>query len=107
MGRSAQNQRFVCENCGLLVKPLTNGSYRNHCPTCLYSKHVDVKPGDRASSCGGLMLPIGLDYRSGKGQVVVHRCRRCGFVRVNRVAENSVQPDDIDALILLSIRHGG
>ncbi|WDF05905.1 RNHCP domain-containing protein [Shouchella hunanensis] len=34
-----------------------NGSYRNHCPFCLYSKHQDIIPGDRASTCGGLMEP--------------------------------------------------
>jgi hypothetical protein len=22
--------------------PLKRGSYRNHCPACLYSKHVDA-----------------------------------------------------------------
>jgi hypothetical protein len=78
--------------------PLTNGSYRNHCPECLWSKHVDVKPGDRASSCHGLMQPERLDHRSGKGLVIVHRCVQCGFVRVNRVAYDITQADDVYAI---------
>ncbi|WP_420871372.1 RNHCP domain-containing protein [Lysinibacillus xylanilyticus] len=49
-----------------MVEPLTNGSFRNHCPKCLFSKHVDTVPGDRASTCKGLMRPIGVDYTEKK-----------------------------------------
>lgn len=87
--------------------PLTNGSYRNHCPACLYSKHVDIVPGDRAATCRGRMRPLRLEHRSGKGQVVVHRCLRCGYVRANRVAVDTVQPDQIEALARLGTGHGG
>jgi hypothetical protein len=86
-------------HCGAAVEALQNGSYRNHCPVCLYSLHVDERPGDRASSCGGLMEPVAVDYRSAKGFMVVHRCLRCGFTRPNRAA-----PDDMDALIRLMRR---
>lgn len=81
--------------------PLTNGSYRNHCPACLWSKHVDVKPGDRASRCYGLMRPERLDHRSGKGLVIVYRCEECGFARANRLADDMAQADDVDAIISL------
>jgi hypothetical protein len=55
----------------------------------LYSKHVDeVGPGDRASSCGGLMEPIGLDQGGKKGFVIIHRCVKCGIVRRNKAAED-------------------
>lgn len=81
--------------------PLTNGSYRNHCPFCLYSKHVDCKPGDREQDCQGLMKPVGLQHHSKKGWQIIHCCLRCGSKRVNRIAENTVQPDEIDALIRL------
>ena len=43
---------FVCEHCGAEVK---GDGYTNHCPKCLWSKHVDVHPGDRAAECGGMM----------------------------------------------------
>lgn len=66
MSRKQENTSFQCEKCGTEVQPLTNGSYRNHCPICLYSKHMDDKPGDRLSKCGGLMKLMGLDYSAKK-----------------------------------------
>jgi DNA-directed RNA polymerase subunit RPC12/RpoP len=99
IGRKDENAGFACANCGAAVAPLQNGSYRNHCPFCLYSRHVDRRPGDRASSCRGLMEPVGVDYRSAKGFMVVHRCLSCGFTRPNRIAE-----DDVEAFIRLMCR---
>lgn len=85
-----RQEPFVCENCGTAVDPLPRGSYRNHCPACLWSKHVDhVGPGDRASGCGGLMEAMALDQRSGRGWMVHHQCVRCGKTIVNVCA-----PDD-------------
>ena len=106
MSRKSENTGFTCEHCGREVPPLTNGSYRNHCPFCLYSKHVDVLPGDRMRECGGLMAPVRLQYKSGKGFQVVHRCLRCGKEQANRVAEDTIQPDDIEALIALQTSGG-
>lgn len=51
MDRKDENTGFVCEFCHAEVYPLVNGSYRNHCPRCLFSKHVDDSLGDRASHC--------------------------------------------------------
>ena len=83
----ARQEAFMCEHCGKQVAPIVHGSYRNHCPFCLYSKHVDAEgPGDRASSCGGLMRPIALDQRSGKGFFVIHECTKCGKQIPNRAA---------------------
>lgn len=81
---------FVCERCGA---PNTGDGYTNHCGKCLYSKHVDVHPGDRASACGGLMRPVDV-LRSGGRWKLVHECERCGFRRANRVRE-----DETDAVI--------
>ena len=36
------DEEFICENCGSKVEKL-GYSCRNHCPTCLHSKHVDKK----------------------------------------------------------------
>ena len=66
MSRKSENTNFICQNCGKLVVALTNGSYRNHCPFCLHSKHVDENIGDRQSSCNGLMKPTGIVYNSKK-----------------------------------------
>lgn len=99
------NQGFVCRHCARAVPPLANGSYRNHCPHCLYSLHVDVNPGDRAADCGGLMAPVGALYSGKKGWVVVHRCQRCGEKRRNKAAlDDPAVPDDFELLALLSRR---
>jgi hypothetical protein len=68
---------FACEHCG--TKVVGNG-YTNHCPSCLWSKHVDKNPGDREESCGGMMEPVGAE-KEGKDDMIVHACVRCGFTR--------------------------
>jgi hypothetical protein len=82
---------------------LTNGGYRNHCPFCLYSQHVDILPGDRRSVCGGVMEPSEL-RRGGKGWQIVHRCQRCGEHRANVIASAGVQPDCGEAIAQLLLR---
>ncbi len=101
MSRKLENQGFTCLHCGALVAPQSNGSYRNHCPFCLHSLHVDNTPGDRASQCHGLMEPIGIQYHSKKGMQIQHRCKKCGFTRTNIVVENGTQPDDFNQLLAL------
>lgn len=101
MARRRDNTSFVCLHCAAYVPACTNGSYRNHCPNCLWSRHLDDKPGDRASGCGGPMQPIGLTRPRGKGLAVVHRCLRCGVLRVNRIAAETAAPDDLDRLLAL------
>ncbi len=102
------NQGFACAHCGAEVPPLANGSYRNHCPACLHSLHVDVNPGDRASDCGGLLVPVGVEQSGKKGWVIVHRCERCGAVRRNKAAlDDPVHPDDLEVLAALSARVPG
>lgn len=94
MSRQTENTGFTCGRCGVDVTPLSNGSYRNHCPHCLYSIHIDNVPGDRANPCLGLMMPIGVHHHSKKGYQIIHRCKKCGEEKVNRAA-----PDDFEALI--------
>jgi DNA-directed RNA polymerase subunit M/transcription elongation factor TFIIS len=87
-----RQEPFVCEHCDSPVEPLEHGSYRNHCPHCLYSKHVDKDgPGDRASACGGLMHPENIDHSSGKGWRIIHRCDLCG----KRIANKAAPDDDL------------
>ena len=96
------NNGFACAYCGQDVPPLQNGSYRNHCPFCLHSLHVDVFPGDRANDCHGLLEPIGAAYSGKKGWVVVHRCGRCGEVRRNKAALEDAVPDNFEKLVALT-----
>ncbi len=98
------NEGFRCEMCGRDVPPLQSGSYRNHCPYCLWSRHVDRAPGDRQETCGGMMEPIALEQTGKKGFIIVHRCTACGAVRHNRAALDDPVSDKWEALIGLSTR---
>lgn len=85
----AREEPFTCEHCGASVTPLRHGTYRNHCPQCLWSKHVDDEgPGDRASLCKGMMEPVGLDQTGKKGWMAIHRCLKCGKKIPNKLAED-------------------
>jgi len=85
---------FTCAHCGAKVK---GNGYTNHCPNCLWSKHVDINPGDRAEICGGLMEPVGLELKNGK-YVIAHKCQTCGKLSRNQAGPS----DDINALVALS-----
>lgn len=54
--------------------------YTDHCPKCLWGKHVDEEiPGDRASECRGMMEPI--ETRCQMTDVrykIKYRCIKCG-----------------------------
>lgn len=82
------NDSFVCEHCGKKVLPLQfGGHFRNHCPFCLWSKHVDGEvSGDRAGFCGGMMEPKMVTTRRTGEYVLTHKCTKCGMERYNRVA---------------------
>lgn len=71
---------FVCEKCGAEV---SGTGFTNHCPKCLWGKHVDVNPGDRAAECKGMMEPVAVEMK-GDEYVIVHRCVVCGFTRKNK-----------------------
>lgn len=94
LSRKNENTAFQCEQCQAEISPVTNGSYRNHCPFCLYSKHLDHQPGDRLSNCHGLMCPIGWVYSSKKGYQIIHQCNGCGKVQKNKIAIDTSQEDD-------------
>ena len=90
-------ENFTCERCHTAV--IGNG-YTNHCSACLWSKHVDNSPGDRASTCGGLMEPIEVKNKSGEW-VIVHRCTTCQHIKPNKVAPN----DNFDEVLAVVKRH--
>ena len=91
-------------HCGARVVPVTNGSYRNHCPFCLWSLHVDNEPGDRASTCRAPMMPVGFRH-SKKGLQLIHECTGCGKRQPNVVARGTAQ-DDFDAVVRLMESEG-
>ena len=103
--RHIRNEGFMCERCGQAVLPLVGGSSRNHCPRCLWSKHLDVVPGDRAARCGGLMEPVAVEQDPRRGWMIVHRCARCGAVRRNKASlSDPRQPDSFEMLLAVAKR---
>ncbi len=85
---------FICGRCGAKV---SGNGYTNHCPKCLWSKHVDRNPGDRAENCAGLMKPVG-GVKERRGYVLTQQCVECGFEK-----RNSLSPeDDFDAFLALA-----
>lgn len=79
-------ENFICEKCGNKV---SGDGYTDHCPECLWSKHVDVNPGDRRSRCHGLMEPIGAETKK-DGYVIYYKCIKCGYThRVKATAKDN------------------
>ncbi|MCA9392334.1 RNHCP domain-containing protein [candidate division WWE3 bacterium] len=91
---SKRNEGFTCENCGQEIFPHPSSS-RDHCNYCLYSKHVDINPGDRQNDCQGLLEPIGMRRKYQKDQIV-YRCVKC-----KQLAYNVIAPDDDNNMIVV------
>lgn len=85
---------FICEKCGFEV--VGNG-YTNHCPECLWSKHVDVYPGDRLEACGGMMEPVRVEVKN-KEYTIIHACIKCNLERSNK----AVREDNFDMLVQIA-----
>lgn len=97
-GPNRSEDGFRCGRCGsrVSIAPQLSGVInRNHCPYCLWSKHLDLfQPGDRLSACKALMRPVGVAvkisrkrYGSDRGELMLaHLCLDCGKVSLNRIA---------------------
>lgn len=96
------NEGFSCEYCGALVLPRRQ-SCRNHCPSCLSSKHVDLSVGDRANPCQGQMKAVAFRYTSRKGIILSFSCLKCGHKAENIAAyEDPIQSDNFSEILSLS-----
>ncbi|MGW6292116.1 RNHCP domain-containing protein [Streptomyces sp. NPDC055058] len=97
-----QADAFRCAGCRLDVSMDAPGTaHRNHCPSCLVSLHVDRRvPGDRASDCRGRMEALGVSTRPDGEWMLIHQCRSCGELSVNRIAGD----DNALALVRLAVR---
>lgn len=90
-GFQRKKEDFTCAHCGHSV---VGTGYTNHCPKCLWSKHVDVDPGDRLAECGGLMKPLRLVNEKGEF-VITQKCQMCGHERRNRLSR---EDDAVEAI---------
>lgn len=93
---TVRDESFICENCLEKVKPLGYTS-RDHCPKCLYSKHVDIMPGDRSNSCLGLLKPISIEKFKNTFKII-YKCEKCHQIHKNIMAKD----DNMDYIIELS-----
>lgn len=99
--KSHVDQAFRCGICKWQSPPATFGTkHRNHCPRCLWSKHLDEEPGDRRCACQGAMAPIAIEVRQDGEWALVHRCSECGVLRTNRIAGD----DQERSLLALALR---
>lgn len=90
------DEKFICENCGKTVEKL-NYTARDHCPHCLYSKHVDINPGDRLNECKGLLIPKSIE-KFKDSYKIVYKCKKCHQIHKNIMAKD----DNLDLIITLS-----
>jgi hypothetical protein len=67
---------FKCEQCGFEV---VGDGYTDHCPVCLWGKHVDFEiPGDRLSDCKGLMKPVRAEVKISDVRFQIkYKCTKC------------------------------
>jgi hypothetical protein len=95
-----KNDGFVCDACGTTTPP-AKGTFRNHCPVCLASKHVDQEiPGDRLSTCLGLMPAVAIEGTDPDKLDIIHVCQKCG----KRIANKIATDDDKTAIFALMKR---
>lgn len=101
------NSDFRCVHCGNHVSAevwLAGVNNRNHCPYCLWSRHMDLfKAGDRLSACKSPMRPVGLTFKhrrkkyasAANGELmIIHQCVECESLSINRVAADDF-PDSL------------
>lgn len=92
------DENFICENCNKEVLKL-NYTARDHCPYCLYSKHVDINPGDRANECKGLLKPMDIEKFKDSFKII-YMCEKCGKIHKNIKAID----DNMNYIIELSTK---
>lgn len=90
------DESFICENCKKHVEKLKVTS-RDHCPYCLYSKHVDIYPGDRQNTCQGLLKPTGIEKFKDTFKIL-YVCEKCKEHHKNIIAID----DDMEKIIEIS-----
>jgi hypothetical protein len=96
--KSVDASSFRCLQCRQQVNLSVFGTaHRNHCPNCLWSRHVDLTPGDRRAECKARMEPVAIASRQDGEWAIIHRCLGCGVLKDNRVA------GDDNMLVLMAI----
>ncbi len=93
-----KDESFICEHCHKKVDKL-GYTARDHCPYCLYSKHVDINPGDRLNTCKGMLKPISIEKFKNTYKII-YKCEKCHKLHKNIVSND----DNYEKIINLSIQ---
>ncbi len=106
----AAEGEFTCGHCRFPVTTLRSLSgvhNRNHCPFCLWSRHMDLyRAGDRLSACKAPMRPVGLALKQVNKKyageqpgelMLVHACTECHKISINRIAAD----DDVEQILAI------
>ncbi len=100
--RNGHEDGFICKHCHAYVSTasfLSGVQNRNHCPYCLWSRHVDLHAaGDRLSACKSPMKPVALTvkatgkkYGVARGELMlIHLCTECEGLSINRIAADDI-----------------
>jgi hypothetical protein len=114
-GRNQTDDGFLCKHCNVYVSGasfLSGVENRNHCPYCLWSRHLDLyAAGDRLSACKSPMKPIGVSvkatgkkYGSARGELMlIHLCTDCERLSINRIAADDI-PQTVFSVFEASFR---
>jgi ribosomal protein S27AE len=99
---------FRCGHCQAYISTdilLSGVQNRNHCPYCLWSRHLDLyEAGDRLAACKAGMQPIGLTLKQTRKKygwsqhgelMIIHLCTDCGKLSINRMAAD----DDLERVL--------
>ncbi len=97
------NSDFKCLHCHNYVSAaawMAGVQNRNHCPYCLWSRHLDLfEAGDRLAACKAPMRPVGLTLKRSRNKyassvsgelMLVHLCTDCERISINRIAADDV-----------------
>jgi hypothetical protein len=115
--RSCAGNGFKCAHCHgyvTLESCLSGVLNRNHCPYCLWSRHLDLyAAGDRLSACKSPMQPIGLTIKTARKKygradgelMLIHRCEECHAHSINRIAADD-DPRSVFAAFEASFQTG-
>ncbi len=96
-----KDESFICDVCKKQVPKLLYTS-RDHCNNCLCSKHVDINPGDRSSTCYGILRPIGVEKAKKDMFKIIYKCDKCGEIKKNIQAID----DNMEEIIKASVNGG-
>lgn len=92
---SRKKEDFLCDVCNTYV---SGTGYTDHCPNCLWGKHVDANPGDRNAGCKGQLEPVRTEHDR-NGFIIKYKCRKC---KMEKTVHASQHDNEVRLAMLLN-----